>query len=246
MTKPAWWTAKWSFSLLTLLPPLPHLELRKEHPVCTQKVSSEAAQTVCSFTRLVPKACPIYTSWLTMLATLKYRNQRCVNRKSVEQELTKLPPHLTVSHPPHLHGPVSMGGELPALTSLSMPVWDDSWSARQQEEIVLLHNSDPWTWFFFSPALPHTLLPPTPMLLEVIQYKVTLELHTSGWALNPAFATQTKLNSQHQRREFSGKKRLAHASCRGKKIKLFQGYIFSRYKRVSTTASKPRWRTMAF
>lgn len=166
-----------------------------------------------------------------MLATLIYWNQRCVNRKSIEQELTKLPPHLTVSHPPYLHGPVSMGGELPALTSLSMPVWDDSWSARQQEEIVLLHNSDPWTWFFFFPAPSHTLLPPTPMLLEVIQYKVTLELHTSSWALNPAFATQPK---QHQRREFSGKKKLAHASCSGKKKK-------SNYFRATSSVGTNGW-----
>lgn len=158
-----------------------------------------------------------------MLATLKYRNQRCVNRKSVEQELTKLPPHLTVSHPPHLHGPVSMGGELPALTSLSMPVWDDSWSARQQEEIVLLHNSDPWTWFFFFPCSPPYA--PSPHSYAVGSYPV----QSNAWiahvrlSFEPSFRNtdQTKLTAPEERVQWEEK--ASPRFLQGKKNQIISG-----------------------
>lgn len=86
---------------------------------------------------------------------------------------------------------------------------------------------------------PRALLPPTLTLLEVIQYKVTLELHTSGWALDPVFATQPKLTAAEERVQSEAKETtLLVGKRRG--IKLFLGYTFSKYKWLSSTASKPR------
>lgn len=91
---------------------------------------------------------------------------------------------------------------------------------------MFLH-SDPWTWFFF-PLSPCELLPPAPVLLEISQYKVTLELHTSGWALNSAFATQPKLTAANEMVQWEAK--ASSIFVRRVTIKLFLSYTFSKYK----------------
>lgn len=146
--------------------------------------------------KLVPKASPIYTSWLVMQGTIKYWDLHCVNRKSVEQELTNYHPISLPTTLPHFHGPVSMQG-----ATSSWPVspckFEGFYLQDSREREMFLQW--PLNMIFLSSSPPVNSFPPTAVQLEVIQYKVTLELHTSGWALNPAFARQPKLTATKER-----------------------------------------------